>query len=166
MGIKPTPVDETSAGQPLSDAVIAKLVPARLHRLARFGIAGGSATLFYLVLAMALVTLGHLQAVPASIVAYLLSLGLSYGLQSRFTFRQSGDSASQIVRFLATALVGLALSYSLVYLVSEVLHWWSVIGNIAVCILIPIANYFVFKFWVFTPETPSTIAEPHDPHHE
>ncbi|HTM76303.1 MAG TPA: GtrA family protein [Devosia sp.] len=141
-------------------------MPERLHQVARFGIAGGSATLFYLVVATALVMLGHVQPVPASIAAYLLSLGLSYGLQSRFTFRQGSDSTSQVVRFLVTALVGLALSYGLVYLASDVLHWWSVIGNIAVCIFIPIANYFVFKLWVFMPETPSATIQPQGPRNE
>lgn len=166
MTTQPTPTEDTPERPSLIDAVINKLLPARLHRLARFGIAGGSATLFYFLVATALVAMGSLQPASASVVAYLLSLGLSYGLQSRFAFRQSSDSRAQIVRFLATALFGLALSYCVVYLVNDVLHWWSVTGNIAVCILIPIANYFVFKLWVFTPETPSTTTRPPGPRDE
>lgn len=152
MPVKAPITSETSERQSLIDAFIARLVPGRLHQVARFGLAGGASTLFYLVVATILVTFGHLQPVPASIAAYLLSLGVSYSLQSRFTFRQSGKSAAQVARFLVTALVGLALSYGLVYLASDVLHLWSVAGNVAVCILIPIANYFVFKLWVFSPK--------------
>ncbi|MGB3024328.1 GtrA family protein [Paradevosia shaoguanensis] len=166
MRVKTSTRRETSEQQSLIDGLITRLVPKRLRQVVRFGLAGGASTLFYMIVATILVAVGHVQPVPASIAAYLLSLGVSYGLQSRFTFRQSGKSAAQAARFLVTALVGLALSYGLVYLASDVLHLWPVVGNVAVCILIPVANYFVFKLWVFSPETPTAIAQPHGQHNE
>lgn len=143
-----------------------RFLPAKVHQILRFGVAGLVSTLFYFVASAALVVFGEVQPVQASVLAYFLSLGVSYGLQSRFTFRQGNDSTTQIVRFLITALLGLAISYTLVFLTTEVLHWGYVVGNIAVCVVIPMANYFALKLWVFSPIGRVVAMEIEDPRHE
>ena len=128
---------------------MSRLLPAGLHRLARFGMAGIAATLFYFAIVNALVLAAGVEPVTASVAGYFISLVLSYSLQSRFAFRASGDSFPQIARYLLTALAGLGISWGVMVLVSSVLQWPYLVGALAVCVLIPAANYIVFSTWVF-----------------
>lgn len=123
-----------------------------MHELLRFAISGLASTLFYISVAWLLVVAGGMEPTVGSVVSYVLSLAVSYSLQSRFTFRAKGRDTAKALKFLLTALLGLLASYGLVFLTTEVLHWWFIIGNAAVCVFIPIANYFVFKLWVFGSE--------------
>ncbi len=132
----------------MDDLMSARLPPG-LHRIVRFGIAGLGATVFYFVLTTALASGTGLQPASASIGAYLVALILSYLLQSRFAFRVSDDSAAQITRFIVTAIIGLAVSYGVMALATEVLDLHYIIGAIGVCILIPAINFVIFSRWVF-----------------
>lgn len=120
-----------------------------LPRVIRFGAAGLIATLCYLVLANALVWGVRLSPLSASVVAYLISLVVSYLLQSRFTFRLRKDSVEQMTRFLITSAVGLCLCWVITYVTTHVLGWPFVAGTLLICILIPLVNYSLFQGWVF-----------------
>ena len=130
-------------------AILAPLLPNRLHRLVRFAISGMAATIFYFVVTNLLVLGAKLEPVAASVAAYLLSLCLSYLLQSRFTFRTRANSMSQFARFVITGLAGLGLSYAVMFVVNERLGWSYIVGSFGTCVLIPVANYIVFRAWVF-----------------
>lgn len=128
---------------------LSKLLPVRLQRVARFGLAGLASTFFFFIVANALVMWGGVEPVSASVTAYVTALALSYALQSRFTFRVEKDSPHQILRFLLTATAGLAIAYVVTAVVGKILHWPYVIGTLTVSFCIPVANYIVFSLWVF-----------------
>ncbi|MFN4212156.1 MAG: GtrA family protein, partial [Devosia sp.] len=89
-----------------------------------------------------------LDPTTASVTSYLVSVVFSYLMQSRFTFRRKQDTAMQMVKFLVTSLFGFLVSYfSVAYATYLGLHY--VVGAIIVCAVLPIANYFIFKRWVF-----------------
>ena len=71
------------------------IVPPPLQRVARFGLSGVVATLLYFLLTNLLVMMTGMPPPAASVCAYLLSLGVSYFLQSRFTFRINADSVAR-----------------------------------------------------------------------
>ncbi len=121
----------------------------RAPRIVRFGAAGLVATLCYFVLANAFLIWGDMPPQAASVAAYLASLVVSYLLQSRFTFGVKQDSVAQMSRFVVTAMAGLGLSWLIVYVTVTRLSWPYLAATVMICILIPIANYFVFKGWVF-----------------
>lgn len=121
----------------------------RLPRIVRFGAAGLVATLCYFVLANSFAAWDGMSPVSASLAAYLASLAVSYLLQSRFTFGVKQDSAAQMSRFVVTSLAGLGLSWVITYVTVTWLSWPFLAATVLICILIPIANYFVFKGWVF-----------------
>jgi putative flippase GtrA len=125
------------------------VLPPSLHRIARFGLSGVVATLIYFMLTNLLVLVVGMPATAASVGAYLLSLGVSYLLQSRFTVRVKGDSVDQIARFVITSLAGLLISWCAMAITVDVLAWPYVIGAAVVCVLIPVANFFIFRGWVF-----------------
>jgi putative flippase GtrA len=125
------------------------VLPPSLHRVVRFGLSGLAATLLYFLLTNMLVLGAGLRPAAASVCAYLLSLGVSYLLQSRFTFQVNANSVDQMTRFLITSLAGLAISWCAMAITTEVLAWPFFVGAAAVCILIPVANFFIFRGWVF-----------------
>ena len=120
-----------------------------LHLIVRFGLTGVTTTLVYFFLTNAFVLLLRMPPVVASVCAYLLSIGISYLLQSRFTFRVNNDSVDQVVRFAVTSLAGLAASWCVMAFVVAVLEWPYLTGALAVCVLVPAINFFVFRGWVF-----------------
>lgn len=130
-------------------SLLTAVLPVSLHRVVRFGLAGLVATVLYFLLTNALVLVGGMPPVAASVGAYLLSLGASYLLQSRFTFRVNTDSVDQVARFIITSLAGLFLSWCVMAIAVDVLSWPYVIGAAAICVLIPIVNFFMFRGWVF-----------------
>lgn len=117
--------------------------------LLRFGVSGAISTLAYFLLANLLMLATGMADTICSFVAYLLSLILSYGLQSRFTFRVATGSRGQIMRFVFTAATGVVIATGLVQVCNELLGWPSVIATALVCILIPVANFIAFRWWVF-----------------
>ena len=155
---KPT-TDRTDIVTSLLTAVL----PVSLHRVIRFGLAGLAATLVYFLLTNALVLAGGMPPVPASVVAYLLSLGVSYLLQSRFTFQVNANSLNQVARFVITSMAGLALAWCVMAISVDVLSWPYVVGAAAICLLIPIVNFFVFRGWVFAMRRDEENLPPREP---
>jgi putative flippase GtrA len=130
-------------------AFLTLLSPSSLHLIARFGLTGITTTLVYFFLTNAFVLLLGMPPAVASVCAYLFSIGISYLLQSRFTFRVNSDSVDQVVRFFVTSLAGLGVSWCVMVFTISGLGWPYLIGALAVCILIPTTNFFVFRGWVF-----------------
>ena len=119
-----------------------------LQLVARFGLTGLTTTLAYFLLTNVFVLLFKMAAVSSSVCAYLVSVAISYLLQSRFTFRVNGDSLDQVARFLLTSLAGLMISWCMMgFTVLMQLPYW--IGAISVCAIVPIMNFFVMRGWVF-----------------
>lgn len=130
-------------------SVFLRFVPQSLHRLVRFGLSGATTTLFYFVLTNVLVFALHVPPVAASVCAYLLSIGVSYLLQSRFTFQTGQDSFDQIAKFVVTSVAGLIVSWCVMAWSTNLMAWPYFVGAAIVCFLIPVANFFVFRGWVF-----------------
>jgi putative flippase GtrA len=79
-------------------------------QIARFLVAGGTSTLGYLVLSLALIRWLPEHPVAVGIIAYLICLLLSFALQKYFAFRGDDAFSREFPRFLASALLGLTLS--------------------------------------------------------
>jgi putative flippase GtrA len=121
----------------------------RFYPVFRFAISGFLATSLYFLIVNTLIAAFRTDPVAASVSAYLLSLGVSYLLQSRFTFRVRSDSFTQALRFLISSLAGLAIAYAGMALTVQVLKFPSLLGSAAVCALIPLTSYLLFNYWVF-----------------
>lgn len=127
----------------------------RFSRILRFGFAGILATILYFILVGAIVSGLGIDPVVASVYAYLISLVFSYLMQSRFTFRVREDTFGQRLRFVITSLCGLAISFGAMSFFVNVLELPYAAGAAAVCVLIPVTNYFVFQRWVFVRTHPA-----------
>jgi putative flippase GtrA len=147
--MKIEPTEPVTEGTDFVTSLLTVVLPPSLHRVVRFGLAGLVSTLAYFLLINALVLAAGMPPVAASVCAYLLSLGISYLLQSRFTFRVNADSVGQVARFVITSLAGLIVSWCVMAITIDVLTWPYFVGAVAICVLIPLVNFFVFRGWVF-----------------
>jgi putative flippase GtrA len=143
------PTDPATDRADIATSLLGAILPPSLHRLARFVLSGIVATLVYFMLTNMLVLAIGLAPTAASVCAYLLSIAVSYVLQSRFTFRVNADSVDQMVRFIVTSLVGLGIAWCAMAVTTGVSAGSYVIGATVVCVLIPVANFFIFRGWVF-----------------
>jgi putative flippase GtrA len=121
---------------------------ADLFQIIRFAISGLSSTLVYFVFLNLLVLSLALNSVLSSVLAYAASV-VFYYMQSRFTFRVDVDSKNQVIKFSITVLFGFIISFLSVYLFSSVFCAPYYVGGLVVCFVLPVANYFIFKRWVF-----------------
>ena len=134
------------------------LTSSSLHLVVRFGVTGVTTTLVYFVLTNAFVLSSMMPPVLSSVCAYVISVAISYVMQSRFTFRVNGLSLDQVARFIVMSLAGLVVSWCAMALTVDVLHWPYLTGAIGTCVIIPVLNFFVLRGWVFTAQ-----ARPHLP---
>ena len=126
------------------------LTSSSLHLVVRFGVTGVTTTLVYFVLTNAFVLSSMMPPVLSSVCAYVISVAISYVMQSRFTFRVNGFSLDQFARFIVMSLAGLVVSWCAMALTVDVLHWPYLTGAIGTCVIIPVLNFFVLRGWVFT----------------
>lgn len=118
-------------------------------RLIRFGISGSASTAFYFAAVLLILGLTTIRADIASLLGYMAALGFSYVMQSRFTFRATKDSPRQVGAFLIVSLVGLVLSWVLMALLHLRWNVPAVWVAALICAVIPLTNYFLFKWFVF-----------------
>lgn len=143
------PAEPARARVNMIDSLLRAVLPPSLHRVARFRLSGVVATLVYFLLTNLLVLAAGMPPTPASVCAYLLSLGVSYLLQSRFTFRMWAASVDQMTRFVITSLAGLVFAWCVMAITVDVLAWPYLAGAAVICVLIPVENFFIFRGWVF-----------------
>ena len=138
--------------------LLTPLTSSSRHLVVRFGVTGVTTTLVYFVLTNAFVLSSMMPPALSSVCAYVISVAISYVMQSRFTFRVNGLSLDQVARFIVMSLAGLVVSWCAMALTVDVLQWPYLTGAIGTCVIIPVLNFFVLRGWVFT-----TQARPHLP---
>ena len=122
------------------------------HRLSRFALIGGAATLIYAVCA-ALLTTGGTPILPAaagSFAAYAIAALFSYAGHKYFTFVSRGAHRFEAPRFLALTAAGLCFSWMLPALMVGGLQAPPLAPIVATCVVVPAVNYFVLGRWVFS----------------
>jgi putative flippase GtrA len=114
-----------------------------------FAVVGAGATAINYVAALAAQNLLGLASLPAGVVGYAASVGLSYFGNSLLTFRRPAMHGPQFARFAAISLVGLAINLSLVFVGTHVLGWplWKAL--IPVVLIVPASTFVMSKFWAF-----------------
>jgi putative flippase GtrA len=120
-----------------------------------FVLVGVSLALIYFVVAYAGSSRIGLQPAIASFYAYLLMIPLAYFAHRVITFRSSAVHSVAFPRFVVTSCIGVALSWVIPYLASQLFaapHW---LAFLAVCVIVPTLSFVTTRAWVFvgTPRT-------------
>ncbi len=129
------------------------------RQLFRFLIVGGIATAVHYALLMALVYAG-VAPVPASSAGFVLGAIVNYMLNRHFTFASARRHREAVPRFAATALAGLAINGTLMWLFTAAGVPHYLIAQVGATIGTLVWNFIVNRLWTFSPPTPRA-APPH-----
>jgi putative flippase GtrA len=122
---------------------------ATVERLARFALVGSFATLSQFAILIALVESVRMEPEFASSIGFVISAGLNYLINRRFTFRSSVSHVSAIPRFAATATVGLLLNYLVMLGMTEELSVQYLVAQVVATGVSFLWNFFVNQSWSF-----------------
>jgi putative flippase GtrA len=117
--------------------------------LIRFGISGGLATLTHVFVFVLFVEWLHIRPIYAAAPAFLAAVGVSYGMNYRWTFNADGPHQVMLPRFALVALAGLGLNLLITYLIVDVAQLWYGYALATIVALVPLMTYLLSRFWVF-----------------
>ena len=116
--------------------------------IVRFVIAGALTNVVYAV-AMLITRSAGAEWWLAAAVAYLVSLLVNYGLQSRYTFKSNNSHATHGWKYLTAQGGCLAVNAMIVQFVAGQLHWHPLIAQGCSVLATLVISYFLMSRWVF-----------------
>jgi hypothetical protein len=125
-----------------------------IERIVRYGVSG-----VLVSLAFSLGVIGFVHLLPqigpvwASVLSFCVVQPLGYVIHRTLTFPDTDDVATppraSISRFILTNVTSLAIATGGMALVTNVLHASYLWGIALNWVLIPSANFLLYRFWVF-----------------
>lgn len=127
------------------------LMGARVYRLVRYLISGGTAAASNLAFLFLLVHFFEVYYLYASVIAFILSIAVSFTMQKFWTFQDSllHDVRMQFGRYLVVLVANLVLNTLLMYVFVEYLGWWYVYAQVVATGIVAIVGYFGYRNFVF-----------------
>jgi dolichol-phosphate mannosyltransferase len=137
-------------------ARIETFLGAKIFKIVRYLISGGTAAASNLLALFLLVHFGHIHYLQASVLAFAMSVAVSFTMQKFWTFRDTPlhDVHTQFARYLVVILVNLLLNTTLVYLLVEKAGMWYLIAQGIATIIVAVLGYFGYRHFVFRDRTP------------
>lgn len=124
-----------------------------LVQFVKFGIVGGFNTILTYVIVNVMFYVWGIDEQIGNIVAFIITVFISYMANSRFVFRDTAKEQSFLAGlvkvYVSYSVTGLFITSALLYLESEILHIPLFIGTFAnIFITVPI-NFILNKFWAY-----------------
>lgn len=135
--------------------MITRAFGAPAAQLLRFGAVGGAATVVHFIVAVLAVESAGLLPLLANMLAFICAFPVSFVGHLYWTFRGqtdghgSQDRRAYWLRFFATAIVGLLISQSVVFVVADLLSIHHRIAFASAVVLAPLSVFVLSKYWVF-----------------
>ncbi|PWW36765.1 MULTISPECIES: GtrA family protein [Paenibacillus] len=122
----------------------------RLVTIFKFGIVGVLNTAVDAMVFTLLAAAGA-PALIAQVFSYSCGIVNSYWWNGRWTFQDAGrlGKKNEIMRFVITNLVVLALSSLILYICNSTLGWSVVMSKILATLSGMVINYIASRYWVF-----------------
>ncbi|WP_407331660.1 GtrA family protein [Enterovibrio sp. 27052020O] len=115
------------------------------HRIVRFGLTGGLASLTHLCVAFALLHFFATNVFTANLIGFICAFGLSYLMQSLFVFK-TALSRNNAMRFFVVQFSALLISQLISELLQDTNNYLRVL---LVVFMIPLVTYFIHHFWTY-----------------
>lgn len=126
------------------------LIPSWLRRMLRYGGVGLAISVFYSLAVIAFVRLLHpISPTMASIVAFVVTLPLSYLAHGRISFGDRPYDAFQPLRFAFSTVTSFAVAVGGMYWIADVMGYNYLLGIAWNWMIIPAMNFTTYMFWVF-----------------
>ena len=131
-------------------AAIAPLVPAPLRRVMRYGCVGLAVSLLYsLAVIGCMRTLHPISPTGASVIAFIVTLPISYLAHGRVSFSDRPYDAFQPLRFVFSTVVSFIVAVGGMYWITEIAGQSYLFGIVWTWLIIPALNFLAYMFWVF-----------------
>ena len=127
-------------------------IPPVFGQVVRFGLVGGFVTLIGMAVYYFPATFMGVPPLLANLLAYVVAMGLGYGLHSTVSFKGHGsrdNPARRTGRFFIVSLVSLALNSLWVWALTGLLDgptWWPLLPMLFVT---PAVTFALNRQWVF-----------------
>ena len=118
----------------------------------RFGVSGGLGAAVYMATFYSLTEWAHVWYLHSSLIAWLVAFCVSFLMQQRWTFRDTGPRAHrQLVLYGGLFLINMGLNEVLLYLLVDHAHVQRQIAQLGLLMMISIWNFFIMRHWIFRP---------------
>ncbi|WP_425353812.1 GtrA family protein [Ancylobacter gelatini] len=121
----------------------------RYRQIIIFGIIGVFNTLSYLILANAFYYILGWGELFSSYLAYFIMLPISFFGHRFLTFGSAGRISAEGGKFLFVQLCNLLVIWGC-YSIAAAQSWSAWIVFALTSVIIPLVNFIIFRFWVFT----------------
>jgi len=117
--------------------------------LFRYAVVGMIGTVVHIGSTMILVEFLMVNPVTASIIGFVLTVLLSFYLNSCWTFGVPASDASRLIKYATVSLLGLLLNTLIMYLTVEVFVLDYRVGLVLLVLIIPVHNFSWNYLWSF-----------------
>jgi putative flippase GtrA len=123
-----------------------------LRKLMRFATVGALSAAVYFAAVALLIESGMVGPRLASVLAYLVSVTLSFAGHRFHTFRSNGRLSAEAIRFIATHLAGMAVMFATMHVAVDMLDAPFWVGSAMGTLIVPAISFVVLILWVFPDE--------------
>lgn len=114
-----------------------------------FIIVGVFATLIHVVIFTILVEFFIVNAVIASLPAFLLSMLTSYIANHKWTFQATGDHHIYLPKYAFVSIIGLFINVLITYIVINIMGYLYGIALVLVIITVPSVTFLLNRIWTY-----------------
>ncbi len=130
--------------------LLARLDPALVRRVLRYGFAGVAVSVFYSLVVIACVSLfPSVRPTIASIIAFFVTLPVGYFAHGKISFSDRPYDAFQPLRFAASTTASFIIAVGGMYWITEIAGRSYLLGIAWNWLMIPALNFCTYMFWVF-----------------
>jgi putative flippase GtrA len=115
----------------------------------KFLLAGGIATLVQYAALVLLVELADMNPVLASVLGYAIGAVVNYLLNYYFTFLSEGKHFQTALKFSVVVVSALSLNALIMYICTELLQIYYLIGQVIATLMVLVWNFFAHKLWTY-----------------
>src|SRR3989338_8763571 len=122
------------------------LLGVRLFKVVRYVTSGGAAALTNLASLFLLVHFGGVYYLYGSVLAFIISVGVSFTMQKFWTFHdmQTHDVHAQFARYTLVITANLLLNTALMYLLVEKAGVWYLLAQFLTSMVVAGTGYFAY----------------------
>ena len=122
---------------------------AHAFKAMRFGLVGLASGLMFILVTHYLVSFLGVDPKIAAVFGYCAAIPFNFVANRCFSFRSSGSTLPEAIRFLVMHGVGIAGAYGLMVVFVDLLGWSHLLPAAFAVFVVPVLNFFILNTWVF-----------------